>query len=112
MKAFAEFGRGSVVTVNLMQLRSTAVYESSLVDNCSGYEALAQCINDSATIVRAAGSELVYSGQALQMHIDANEKVGDLVALVRCPSASAYLAMIATEARGCSQIQNCRSFRL
>ena len=98
MEAFAESNRGPIVMVNLMQVRPNAVYEASQVDNCSGYEALARYTNDSATVRQAAGAELVWSGQALQMPIGPSEKVWDLLALVRYPSASAYLTMIATEA--------------
>ena len=39
-----------------------------------------------------------WSGQALQMPIGPSEKVWDVVALVRYPSAGAYLTMVATEA--------------
>ena len=69
MEAFAESNRGPIVMVNLMQVRPNAVYEASQVDNCSGYEALACYTNDSATVRQAAGAELVWSGQALQMPI-------------------------------------------
>ena len=84
--------------VNLMQDRPNALYETPLVDNCTDYEALGRYTNDSAEVRQAAGAELVWSGQALQMPIGPSEKVWDCVALVRYPSARAYLAMIATEA--------------
>ena len=63
MEAFAEQNVGPIVMVNLMQVRPKAVYAASLVDNCSGYEALARYTNDSATVRQAAGAELVWSGQ-------------------------------------------------
>ena len=103
MEAFAEQNVGPIVMVNLMQIRPKAVYAASLVDNCSGYEALARYTNDSATVRQAAGAELIWSGQALQMPIGPSEKVWDLVALVRYPSARAYLGMIATEAYGAAR---------
>jgi len=98
LQAFAESNGDSIVMVNLMQVRPNAKYETPLVDNCTGYEALGRYTNDSAAVRQAAGAELVWSGQALQMPIGPSEKVWDLVALVRYPSASAYLTMIATEA--------------
>ena len=98
LKAFAESNGYSIVMVNLMQVRPNAAYEAPLAGNCTGYEALARYTNESATVRQAAGAELVWSGQAFQMPIGPSEKVWDLVALVRYPSASAYLTMIATEA--------------
>jgi uncharacterized protein (DUF1330 family) len=44
------------------------------------------------------GAELIWSGRALQMPIGPSEKTWDLVALVRYPSAKAYIEMIATKA--------------
>ena len=93
MEAFAESNIGPIVMVNLMQVRPNAVYKATLVDNCSGYEALARYTNDSATVRQAAGAELVWSGQALQMPIGPSETVWDLVALVRYPSATATLPL-------------------
>ena len=98
MKTFAESNAGAIVMVNLMRVRSNAVYESPLSENFTGYEALARYTNESAAARQAVGTELVWSGQALQMPIGPSEKVWDLVALARYPSANAYLAMIATEA--------------
>ena len=98
LKAFAESNGNSIVMVNLMQVRPNAAYEAPLAGNCTGYEALARYTNESATSRQAAGAELVWSGQALQMPIGPSEKVWDLVALVRYPSASAYLTMTATKA--------------
>ena len=64
MEAFAEQNVGPIVMVNLMQVRPKAVYAASLVDNCSGYEALARYTNDSATVRQAAGALLVWPGSS------------------------------------------------
>ena len=98
MKTFAESNGDPIVMVNLMQVRPNALYEPPLVDHCSGYEALARYTHESAAVRQAAGAGLVWSGQALQMPIGPSEKVWDVVALVRYPSAGAYLTMVATEA--------------
>lgn len=98
MKTFAESNGDPIVMVNLMQVRPNALYEPPLVDHCSGYEALARYTHESAAVRQAAGAGLVWSGQALQMPIGPSEKVWDVVALVRYPSAGAYLTMLATEA--------------
>ena len=50
-----------------------------------------------ALLNKAVGAELVWSGQAIQMPIGPSEKTWDMVALVRYPSARAYLTMRATE---------------
>ena len=98
IKTFAESNGDPIVMVNLMQVRPNALYEPPLVDHCSGYEALARYTHESAAVRQAAGAGLVWSGQALQMPIGPSEKVWDVVALVRYPSAGAYLTMLATEA--------------
>jgi len=98
MKTFAESNGDPIVMVNLMQVRPNALYEPPLVDHCSGYEALARYTHESAAVRQAAGAGLVWSGQALQMPIGPSEKVWDVVALVRYPSAGAYLTMVATDA--------------
>jgi len=98
IKTFAESNGDPIVMVNLMQVRPNALYEPPLVDHCSGYEALARYTHESAAVRQAAGAGLVWSGQALQMPIGPSEKVWDVVALVRYPSAGAYLTMVATEA--------------
>ena len=98
MKTFAESNGDPIVMVNLMQVRPNALYEPPLVDQCSGYEALARYTHESAAVRQAAGAGLVWSGQALQMPIGPSEKVWDVVALVRYPSAGAYLTMVATDA--------------
>ena len=97
MKTFAESNGDPIVMVNLMQVRPNALYEPPLVDHCSGYEALARYTHESAAVRQAAGAG-GWSGQALQMPIGPSEKVWDVVALVRYPSAGAYLTMVATEA--------------
>jgi len=89
MKTFAESNGDPIVMVNLMQVRPNALYEPPLVDHCSGYEALARYTHESAAVRQAAGAGLVWSGQALQMPIGPSEKVWDVVALVRYPSAGA-----------------------
>jgi len=98
IKTFAESNGDPIVMVNLMQVRPNALYEPPLVDHCSGYEALARYTHESAAVRQAAGAGLVWSGQALQMPIGPSEKVWDVVALVRYPSAGAYLTMVSTDA--------------
>jgi hypothetical protein len=62
MEAFAEQNVGPIVMVNLMQVRPKAVYAASLVDNCSGYEALARLCNSQASRRGRAG--LVWPGSS------------------------------------------------
>ena len=84
--------------VNLMQVRATACYEDAVLNDCSGYEAFARYTQGSSEVRQQAGADLIWSGRALQMPIGPSEKTWDLVALVRYPSAKAYIEMVATKA--------------
>jgi len=98
LEAFSITNGAPVVMVNLMQVRATACYEDPALNNCSGYEAFARYTQGSSEVRQQAGADLIWSGRALQMPIGPSEKTWDLVALVRYPSAKAYIEMIATKA--------------
>ena len=98
LEAFSITNGAPVVMVNLMQVRATACYEDPALNNCSGYEAFARYTQGSSEVRQHAGAELIWSGRAMQMPIGPSEKTWDLVALVRYPSAKAYIEMIATKA--------------
>ena len=98
MEAFSITNGAPIVMVNLMQVRATACYEDAVLNNCSGYEAFARYTQGSSEVRQHAGAELIWSGRALQMPIGPSEKTWDLVALVRYPSAKAYIEMVATKA--------------
>jgi len=98
LEAFSITNGAPVVMVNLMQVRATACYEDPALNNCSGYEAFARYTQGSSEVRQHAGAELIWSGRALQMPIGPSEKTWDLVALVRYPSAKAYIEMVATKA--------------
>jgi len=98
MEAFSITNGAPIVMVNLMQVRATACYEDPALNNCSGYEAFARYTQGSSEVRQHAGAELIWSGRALQMPIGPSEKTWDLIALVRYPSAKAYIEMIATKA--------------
>ena len=98
MEAFSITNGAPVVMVNLMQVRATACYEDPALNNCSGYEAFARYTQGSSEVRQHAGAELIWSGRAMQMPIGPSEKTWDLIALVRYPSAKAYIEMIATKA--------------
>ena len=98
MEAFSITNGAPIVMVNLMQVRATACYEDAALNDCSGYEAFARYTQGSSEVRQHAGAELIWSGRALQMPIGPSEKTWDLVALVRYPSAKAYIEMIATKA--------------
>lgn len=98
LEAFSITNGAPVVMVNLMQVRATACYEDAALNDCSGYEAFARYTQGSSEVRQHAGAELIWSGRALQMPIGPSEKTWDLVALVRYPSAKAYIEMIATKA--------------
>ena len=97
MEAFAEANNDPIVMVNLMQIKPNAEYEDTELNNCSGPEAFARYTSGSAEVREEVGAELVWSGQAIQMPIGPSEKTWDMVALVRYPSARAYLTMRATD---------------
>ena len=98
MEAFSITNGAPVVMVNLMQVRATACYEDAVLNDCSGYEAFARYTQGSSEVRQHAGAELIWSGRAMQMPIGPSEKTWDLVALVRYPSAKAYIEMVATKA--------------
>ena len=98
MQAFADSNDEPIVMVNLMQVRPNAEYEDPALNNCTGLEAFGRYTSGSAKVRKDAGAELVWSGRAIQMPIGPSEKTWDMVALVRYPSASAYLNMKATKA--------------
>ena len=104
MEAFSITNGAPVVMVNLMQVRATACYEDPALNNCSGYEAFARYTQGSSEVRQHAGAELIWSGRALQMPIGPSEKTWDLVALVRYPSAKAYIEMIATKAYAAARV--------
>ena len=104
MEAFSITNGAPVVMVNLMQVRATACYEDPALNNCSGYEAFARYTQGSSEVRQHAGAELIWSGRALQMPIGPSEKSWDLVALVRYPSAKAYIEMIATKAYAAARV--------
>ena len=98
MEAFAETNHEPIVMVNLMQIKPNAEYEDPKLNNCSGLEAFARYTLESAEVRKKVGADLVWSGKALQMPIGPTEKSWDMVAMVRYPSAAAYLRMRATGA--------------
>ena len=98
MEAFSITNGAPIVMVNLMQVRATACYEDAVLNDCSGYEAFARYTQGSSEVRQHAGAELIWSGRAMQMPIGPSEKTWDLVALVRYPSAKAYIEMVATKA--------------
>ena len=104
LEAFASTNDQPIVMVNLMQVRATACYEDPALNNCSGYEAFARYTQGSSEVRQHAGAELIWSGRALQMPIGPSEKSWDLVALVRYPSAKAYIEMIATKAYAAARV--------
>ena len=98
MEAFAKTNDDPIVMVNLMQLKTSAEYEDPTPSDCTALEAFTRYTSGSAAVREEVGAELVWSGKAVQMPIGPTEKTWDMVALVRYPSASAYLTMRATEA--------------
>ena len=104
LEAFSITNGAPIVMVNLMQVRATACYEDPALNNCSGYEAFARYTQGSSEVRQHAGAELIWSGRALQMPIGPSEKSWDLVALVRYPSAKAYIEMIATKAYAAARV--------
>jgi uncharacterized protein (DUF1330 family) len=97
MEAFATTNDEPIVMVNLMQVRATAEYEDAALNDCSGYDAFERYTEGSSHVRREAGAELIWSGKAIQMPIGPSEKTWDTVALVRYPSAKAYIDMKATK---------------
>lgn len=98
MEAFAETNNEPIVMVNLMQIKPNAEYDDPNLNDCTGLEAFTRYTSGSAEVRQEVDAELVWSGKAVQMPIGPSEKSWDMVALVRYPSASAYLKMRATEA--------------
>lgn len=99
MEAFARDNDGPIVMVNLMRLRERAEYPPDSTEQpCSGLEALGRYSSGSAEVRRASGAEFVWRGEVRGLPIAPVEEAWDLVALVRYPSARAYLDMRATPA--------------
>ena len=98
LATFAQTNDGPIVMVNLMQVRQHAQYEDLAANGCTGLEAFARYTAGSAEVRKEVGAELVWSGRGVQMPIGPSEKTWDIVALVRYPSARAYLNMKATDA--------------
>ena len=98
LATFAQTNNGPIVMVNLMQVRQHAQYEDLAANGCTGLEAFARYTAGSAEVRKEVGAQLVWSGRGVQMPIGPSEKTWDIVALVRYPSARAYLNMKATDA--------------
>ena len=97
MEAFATTNDKPIVMVNLMRVRATAEYKDAELNDCSGYDAFARYTEGSSHVRREVGAKLIWSGRAIQMPIGPREKTWDMVALVRYPSAKAYIDMKATK---------------
>ena len=97
MEALATTNGEPIVMVNLMQVRATAEYEDAALNDCSGYEAFARYTDGLSQVRRQVGAELIWSGRAIQMPIGPSEKSWDMVALIRYPSAKAYIDMKVTK---------------
>tara|TARA_X000000950_G_C13872700_1_gene643588 strand:+ start:1512 stop:1919 length:408 start_codon:yes stop_codon:yes gene_type:complete len=98
MEAFTKSNDEPIVMVNPMQVGPHAEYENPALNDCTGLEAFARYTSGSAEVRKEAGAEMIWSGRAIQMPIGPSEKTWDMVALVRYPSARAYLNMKATKA--------------
>ena len=98
LATFAQTNNGPIVMVNLMQVRQHAQYEDLAANGCTGLEAFARYTAGSAEVRKEVGAQLVWSGRGVQMPIGPSEKTWDIVALVRYPSARAYLNMKTTDA--------------
>ena len=98
LDTFAQTNDCPIVMVNLMQVRQQAQYEDPAANSCTGLEAFARYTAGSAEVRKEVGAELVSFGRGVQMPIGPSEKTWDMVALVRSPSARAYLNMKATDA--------------
>ena len=101
MEAFAAANDGPIVMVNFMQVREEAIYAPDMPDDldttpCSGREAMARYSKGSAGVRAAVGASMVWRGNIAGAPIAAAEDQWNLVALVRYPSARAYLDMRAT----------------
>ena len=104
LATFAQTNDGPIVMVNLMQVRQQAQYEDPAANGCTGLEAFARYTAGSAEVRKEVGAELVWSGRGVQMPIGPSEKTWDMVALVRYPSARAYLNMKATDAYAAARV--------
>ncbi len=94
MEAYARENDGPIVMVNLMRLKETAEYpDGSEEEPCSGLDALGRYSRGSAEVRRASGAEFIWRGEVRGLPIAAPDEAWDLVALVRYPSARAYLDM-------------------
>ena len=98
LATFAQTNNDPIVMVNLMQVRQHVQYEDLAANGCTGLEAFARYTAGSAEVRKEVGAQLVWSGRGVQMPIGPSEKTWDIVALVRYPSARAYLNMKATDA--------------
>ena len=101
MVTFAEANDAPIVMVNLMQVREHAIYPEDMPGDlettpCSGREAMRRYSEASAGVRAASGASLVWRGDVGLLPIAAAEDRWNLVALVRYPSARAYLDMRAT----------------
>lgn len=97
METFAAANDAPIVMVNLMKVRESAVYPDEVdAEPCAGSEAMRRYSKGSAKVRAASGATLMWSGGVELAPIAPMEDQWNLVALVRYPSARAYLDMRAT----------------
>ena len=86
-----------VVMLNLLRFKARAAYpDDSPAEPCSGFDAYRRYGAGVMPLIKAAGGELVWQGRQSAMLIGPQDKDWHLAALVRYPSAGAFLAMVSS----------------
>ena len=86
-----------VVMLNLLRFAAQANFkDADAAEPCSGFESFIQYGAAVSQMIEACGGEVVWQGRQAAMLIGPDDKQWDLAALVRYPSAAAFVGMISS----------------
>ena len=96
--ALLENDKGEPIRMlNLLKFREFAQYSDGTDTGLSGAEAYQRYAAEVVPIIRKAGGEIVFSGQANTLVIGDGELEWDMVSIAEYPSVTAFLGMTSSD---------------
>ena len=96
--ALLEDDKGEPIRMlNLLKFREFAQYSDGTDTGLSGAEAYQRYAAEVVPIIRKAGGEIVFSGQANTLVIGDGELEWDMVSIAEYPSVTAFLGMTSSD---------------
>ena len=99
LRDHATSDEGEIVNVNLLRFRDRPQYpDNRNVGNATAQEVYQRYLRGVSPLLEQAGAEVVYLGSTVEIINGPQTEGWDLVAIVRYPSAWAFLSMFTSEA--------------